>query len=120
MAQYVDSFVIPLPKKNIDAYKKMARTVGKVFIEHGALAYRECLAEDVPYGKTTSFARSVERKNSETVVLAFATYKSRKHRDAVTKKAMSDPKMQKVFAGSSEVFDASRMYFGGFDVIVDI
>lgn len=74
MAQYVDGFVLPIPKKNIDAYKKMAKKASKVWLELGAIDYKECVADDVPYGKTTSFPRSVERKNSETVVFSWITY----------------------------------------------
>lgn len=115
--EYVDGFLIAVPKKKLAAYKKMARLGAKVWREHGALDYRECVADDVPYGKRTSFPRAVKQKTGETVVFAFITYKSRKHRDAVNKKAMND----KRFAGMDPKkmpFDAKRMIWGGFKTIV--
>ncbi len=115
--EYVDGFLIAVPKKKLAAYKKMARLANKVWREHGALDYRECVADDVPYGKRTSFPRAVKQKTGETVVFAFITYKSRKHRDAVNKKAMTD----KRFAGmdmKNMPFDTKRMIYGGFKTMV--
>ena len=119
MAQYVDGFVIPVPKGNVDAYRRMARKAGKVWREHGALEYRECVAEDVPRGKITSFPRSVQAKRNETVVFAWIVYRSRAHRDKVVAKVMSDPRLTKMMEDDSP-FDAARMFWGGFDVIVDV
>jgi uncharacterized protein YbaA (DUF1428 family) len=118
MAKYVDGFVVAVPKKNIEAYRKMARKGGKIWREHGALSYVETIADDVPYGKVTSFPRSVERKNSETVVFSWITYKSRAHRDKVMEKVMSDPRLKEFM--EQDVFDASRMIWGGFDAIVEL
>ena len=87
---YVDGFVLPVPKKKVEAYKRMARKAGKVWREHGALEFKECIADDVPMGKLTSFPRSVKRKPNETVVFSYIVYKSRAHRDRVMAKVMKD------------------------------
>lgn len=115
---YVDGFVLPLPEGNIDAYKKMARKAGKIWMEHGALAYMEAVADDVPEGKTTDFFRAVKRKEGETVVFAYAVYKSRRHRDQVIKKVMADPRLKMDPAGMP--FDGMRMFWGGFKTIVEL
>jgi uncharacterized protein YbaA (DUF1428 family) len=115
---YVDGFIVPVPKKKLAAYRRLARLAGKIWREHGALEYRECVADDVPKGKLTSFPRSVKLKPSETVVFAWIVYKSRAHRDRVNAKVMADPR----FAGmdmKTMPFDGKRMIFGGFKVMVD-
>ena len=116
---YVDGFVVPVPKKNVKAYRAMARKAGKVWRDHGALEFRECVADDVKMGKWTSFPRSVKRKPNETVVFSYITYKSRGHRDRVNKKAMKDKRLAKMMDLKAMPFDAKRMIFGGFKVIVD-
>ena len=115
---YVDGFVLPVPKKKIDAYRRMAAKAGKVWKEHGALEFRECAADDVKKGKWTSFPQSVKLKPGETVFFSWIVYKSRKHRDAVLKKVMKDKRI----AGSMAdlPFDAKRMIYGGFKVMVDL
>src|SRR5687767_410152 len=90
---YVDGFVLAVPTDKIADYKKIARGAGKVWREHGALSYVECLGDDVPYGELTSFPRAVQAKEGETVVFAWIVYKSRAHRDAVNKKVMADPRI---------------------------
>ncbi len=120
MARYADGFVIPVPKENVDAYRKIARAAGKIWIDHGALEYRECVADDVKPGKTTSFPQSVKVKRNETVVFSWIVYKSRKDRDRINAKVMDDPRMKKMMDPKSHPFDASRMIWGGFDVIVDM
>jgi uncharacterized protein YbaA (DUF1428 family) len=120
MARYVDGFVLPLPKRNIDAYRRMARKAGKIWREHGALEYRECVADDVKVGEVTSFPRSVERKRNATVVFAWIVFKSRTHRDRVNAKVMSDPRLADMMDPKDMPFDAKRMVYGGFDVIVDV
>jgi uncharacterized protein YbaA (DUF1428 family) len=120
MALYVDGFVLPVPKKNIDAYRRMARKAGKVWREHGALEYRECVAEDVKPGKVTSFPQSVKVKRGETVVFAWITYKSRAHRDRVNAKVMSDPRLEGMMDPKDSPFDVKRLIYGGFEVIVDV
>lgn len=112
---YVDGFVIPLPKKNLAAYKKFAKLAGKIWIEHGALTYMECVADDVKPGKLTSFPQSVNLKKDEVVVFSWITYKSRAHRDRVNKKVMSDPRIS---SPDAMPFDGKRMIFGGFSPIV--
>ena len=116
--EYVDGFVLPVPKKNLKAYKALAKLACKVWLEHGALDYRECVAEDVKPGKLTSFPQSVKLKTGETVVFSWITYKSRKHRDAVMTKVMKDPRLEKMMDPKKMPFDTKRMFFGGFDTIV--
>ena len=117
MASYVDGFVIPVPKKNVAAYRRMARKFGKVWIEYGALAVHECLAEDVKPGKSTSFPQAVKMKPDETVVFSWIVYKSRKHRDQVNKKVMADPRFADMNPKDMP-FDGKRMFWGGFKEIV--
>ena len=118
MANYVDGFVVPIPNRNIDAYRRIARKAGKIWREHGALEYRECVADDVPAGKVTSFPRSVKRKSTETVVFSYITYKSRADRDRVNKKVMADPRIKGMMDPKDMPFDAKRMIYGGFKVLV--
>ncbi len=119
MANYVDGFVIAVPKRNLDAYRRQARKAGKIWREHGALEYRECVAEDVRKGKVTSFPQSVKLKQGETVVFAWIVFKSRAHRDRVNAKAMKDPRLSGMDSKDMP-FDAKRMIYGGFDVIIDV
>jgi uncharacterized protein YbaA (DUF1428 family) len=115
---YVDGFIVPVPKKNLADYRKIARKAGKVWREHGALDYRECVADDVKVGKLTSFPRSVKMKPNETVVFAWITYKSRKHRDKVNAKVMKDPRLADMMNPKAMPFDGKRMIYGGFEVFV--
>ena len=117
--EYVDGFVLPLPKKNVTAYKRMATLAGKVWRDHGALDYRECVADDISVGKRTSFPRSVKMKSGETVVFAWITYKSRKDRDRINKKVMKDPRLAKMMDPKKMPFDGKRMFWGGFKTIVE-
>lgn len=117
---YVDSFVVPVPRQQLATYKRMARKGGKVWREHGALAYTECVADDVTPGKRTSFPRSVKLKPDEVVVLAWITYASRKERDRIMKKVMGDPRMASMINSKSLPFDAKRMFFGGFRPMVEL
>ena len=117
---YVDGFVVPVPKKNLDAYRNLSKKAGKVWRDHGALEYREFVAEDVKVGKWTSFPRSVKLKPGETVVFSWIVYKSRAHRDRVNKKVMKDPRLEKMMNNPKEMpFDAKRMIYGGFKSLVD-
>jgi len=120
MSNYVDGFVVPVPKKNIPAYLKIARLAGKVWRDHGAVDYFECLEDDVKPGKLTSFPQSVKLKKGEVVFFSWITYKSRKHRDQVFKKVMSDPRLAKMMDPKSMPFDGKRMFFGGFKTMVKI
>lgn len=116
--QYVDGFIVPVPKKNLKAYRALARKAGKVWREHGALDYRECVAEDVKVGKLTSFPRSVKLKPNEAVVFSWITYKSRAHRDKVNAKVMKDPRLANMMDPKAMPFDGKRMIYGGFEVFV--
>ena len=116
---YVDGFVIPVPTKNLKVYRRIAREFGKVWRDHGALAFRECVADDVKVGKWTSFPRSVKLKRGETVVWSYIVYKSRTHRDRVNAKVMKDPRMTSIMNPKALPFDGKRMVFGGFKVLVD-
>ena len=117
---YVDGFVLPVPKKKLGAYRRMARKAGKVWMEHGALQFRECVADDVKPGKLTSFPRSVKLKPGETVFFSFIVYKSRRDRDRVNKKVMSDKRITGSMDAKSMPFDARRMIYGGFRILVDL
>jgi uncharacterized protein YbaA (DUF1428 family) len=119
MARYVDGFVAPVPKRNIDAYRRIARRAGKIWREYGALEYRECIADDVEMGKLTSFPRSVKVKRGETVVFSWIVYKSRAHRDRVNEKVMKDPRIAEMDPKDMPL-DMKRMIHGGFEVIVDV
>ena len=117
--QYVDGFIVPVPKKNLPAYRRMALKMGKVWRRHGAIEFREFVADDVKVGKRTSFPRSVKRKSNETVVFSWIVYKSREHRDRVNAKVMKDPRLAKMMNPKALPFDAKRMIFGGFKNLVD-
>jgi uncharacterized protein YbaA (DUF1428 family) len=117
---YVDGFVVPVPKKSLAAYRAMARKAGKVWREHGALQYCECAADDVKWGKRTSFPRSVKQKSSETVWFSFIVYKSRKDRDRVLAKVMKDKRLSAMMDPKGMPFDAKRMIYGGFKVVVNL
>jgi uncharacterized protein YbaA (DUF1428 family) len=120
MARYVDGFVLPVPKRNLDAYRRQARKAGKIWREHGALEYRECVAEDVRAGKITSFPQSVKRKRDETVVFSWIVFKSRAHRDRVNAKVMKDPRLADMMDPKAMPFDSERMIYGGFNVVIDV
>lgn len=117
MAKYVDGFIVPVPKKKVEAYRKMAKMAGRVWREHGALDFVECIADDVKPGKVTSFPQSVKLKPGETVMFSWITYKSRAHRDRVNKKVMADPRIANMDM-KNVPFDAKRMIYGGFAVLV--
>jgi uncharacterized protein YbaA (DUF1428 family) len=117
---YVDGFVVPVPKKNLRAYRRLARKAGKIWREHGALEFRECVADDVKVGKWTSFPRSVKLKSGETVVFSWITYKSRSHRDRVNAKVMKDKRLAKMMDPKAMPFDGKRMVYGGFKVLLDV
>ena len=117
---YVDGFVVPVPKRKLAAYRAMARKAGKIWKEYGALEFRECVADDVKFGKRTSFPRSVQRKAGETVVFSYIVYRSRADRDRINKKVMSDKRLAASMDPKTMPFDAKRMIYGGFKVIVDL
>lgn len=115
---YVDGFVLPIPRKNKAAYAKMARTAARVWMDHGALEYRECIADDVKPGKWTSFPQSVKLKAGEVVWFSYIVYKSRKHRDSVLAKAMKDKRLAAMMDPKKMPFDGKRMIYGGFQSVV--
>jgi uncharacterized protein YbaA (DUF1428 family) len=116
MARYIDCFVVPVPKKNLKAYRLMAKASAKAWIKAGALEYVETIADDVPKGKVTSFPKSVNLKSSETIVFGYAVYKSRAHRDSVMAKVHKDENLAKVW--DKMPFDGMRMIWGGFKSFV--
>ncbi len=115
---YVDGFLLPVPKKNLDAYRRISRKAGKVWREHGALDYKECVGDDLKIKGVSSFPRVLKTKPGETVVFSWITYKSRAHRDRVNAKVMKDPRLN--MEGTSMPFDVKRMLYGGFKVFVDL
>jgi uncharacterized protein YbaA (DUF1428 family) len=117
--RYVDGYVVPVPKKNLQNYRRMAQKAGKIWREHGALEYIECVADDVKPGKRTSFPQSVKLKSGETVIFAYIAYKSRAHRDQVNAKVMKDPRLASMMDPKAMPFDAKRMFWGGFKLLVD-
>lgn len=117
MAHYVDGFVLPVPKKNRAAYKKMAQKAGKIWKEYGALEYIECEADDVKPGKTTSFPQSVKLKPGETVFFSWIVYKNKKQRDKINKQVMKDPRLADM-GPEMMPFDGKRMIYGGFKPII--
>ena len=115
---YVDGFVVPVPRKNLPAYRRMAKKAGKVWREHGALDYKEWISDDVKVGKLTSFPRSVKLKPGETVVFSWIVYKSRAHRDRVNAKVMKDPRLAEMMDPKSMPFDGKRLIYGGFKILI--
>lgn len=120
MANYVDGFVLPVPKKNIEAYRRIARNAGRIWREHGALAYVECVADDVKPGRYTSFPQSVKLKPNEVVWFSWIVFKSRQHRDRVNAKVMKDPRLAGMMDPKAMPFDGKRLIYGGFKVMVEL
>jgi len=120
MTRYTDGFVLPVPKKNVAAYRRMAQKAGKVWRDHGALEYREFVGDDLNVkGMGVQFPRRVKAKPGETVVFSWILYKSRAHRDRVNKSVFKDPRMQAMMNDKSMPFDVNRMLYGGFKQLVD-
>ena len=117
---YVDGFVVPVPTKNLAAYKKMARKAGKLWREHGALAYLEYAGDDVKPGKHTSFPQSVKLQPDEIVVFSYIVYKSKRDRDRINKAVMADPRLKTMMDPKAMPFDGKRMIYGGFKSIVEL
>jgi uncharacterized protein YbaA (DUF1428 family) len=118
MADYVDGYVLPVPKARLAEYRRLARRAGKVWMEHGAIAYRECVADNVKPGKLTSFPQAVKLKKGEVVIFSYAVYKSRRDRDRVMAKVMADPRLADMMNMDDLPFDGKRMFFGGFKTMV--
>jgi uncharacterized protein YbaA (DUF1428 family) len=120
MAGYVDGFVLPVPKKNLAAYRRMSQRAGRVWREHGALEYREAVGDDIKTRMGLPFPRTVKARAGETVVFSWILYKSRAHRDAVNAKVMKDPRITGMMEPKAMPFDVKRMAYGGFKVFVEV
>lgn len=119
MSRYVDGFVLPVPRANLEAYRQVAQQAGEIWREYGALEYVEAVADDVKPGKVTSFPQSVQLKDDEVVVFSWIVYESREHRDRVNEKVMKDPRIANM--GTEQMpFDGKRMFWGGFKSIVEL
>lgn len=117
---YIDGIVVPVPRRNLARYRKMATLSGKIWKEHGALEYHECVGDDVKPGKTTSFPQAVKLKPGEVVLFSWIVYKSRAQRDRVMKKVMADPRLAHMMDPKKLPFDGRRMFFGGFKPLVTL
>jgi uncharacterized protein YbaA (DUF1428 family) len=117
---YVDGFVLPVPEAKLPAYREMAALGGKVWMEHGALEYHECIADDVKPGEHTSFPQAVKLEPGETVIFSWVVYESRAKRDEVMEKVMKDPRLAAFMEPGSMPFDGKRMFWGGFESFVDL
>ena len=115
---YVDGYVIPVPKKNLAVYRRIAQKAGKIWREHGALEYRECVGEDLKSGWGVTFPKTIRTKSNETVIFSYIVFKSRAHRDKVNAKVMKDKRLNQLMDESSMPFDCKRMVYGGFKVFV--
>jgi uncharacterized protein YbaA (DUF1428 family) len=119
MPNYVDGFIVPVPRRKVATYRQIARRAARVWRDHGALAYVECIADDVKPGKWTSFPRSVKLKSNEVVWFSWIVFKSRRHRDQVNAKVMKDPRLTGMMDPKTMPFDTKRMIYGGFKVMVE-
>jgi len=117
---YVDGFVTPVPKKKLAEYRRVSTKMGRIMREHGALEFRECVADDVKWGKRTSFPRSVKQRAGETVFFSYIVFKSRAHRDQVNARVMKDKRVLPMMDPKTFAFDGKRMIYGGFKVVVDL
>jgi uncharacterized protein YbaA (DUF1428 family) len=117
---YVDGFVLAVPQANLAAYRKLARRAGKVWKEHGALAYVECIGDDVSPGKHTSFPQAVKLKPGEVVAFSWIVYKSRRDRNRINKAVMADPRLADMMDAKALPFDGKRMFWGGFKPVVEL
>jgi len=115
---YVDGFVLPVQRSKLKAYKKMARLAGKISLEHGAIDYVECMADDVKKGKHTSFPQSVKLKRGEVVFFSWVTYRSKAHRNQVLKKVIADPRLKECMSSGEMPFDEKRLFWGGFKPVL--
>jgi uncharacterized protein YbaA (DUF1428 family) len=120
MSHYVDGFVLPVPRANIEAYRQMAQKAGSVWKEHGAIGYWECVADDVKPGKLTSFPQAVQLKDDEVVVFSWILYPSRAERDRINAAVMADERLKDMMDPKTLPFDGMRMFWGGFETIVEL
>ena len=115
---YIDGYLLPIPKKNLQVYRRLALKAGKLWREHGALEFRECAGDDLKVELGRSYSRTLRLKPRETVVFSWIMFKSRSHRDRVNARVMKDPRLEKMMVGPMP-FDVKRMSYGGFKVLVD-
>jgi uncharacterized protein YbaA (DUF1428 family) len=120
MSQYVDGFVLSVPKDKLAAYKKLSTKAGKIWREHGALEYRECVGDDMEVKGMVAFPKLAKARPGEVVVFSYVVFKSRKHRDAANKKIMADPRLAAMCDETGAIFDSKRMAYGGFETIVQL
>jgi len=118
--KYVDGYVLPVPKKNLQTYRRMAQKAGRIWREHGALEFRECAGDDLKVKMGMSFPRTIKLKRGETAVFSWIVFKSRADRDRVNAKVMKDPRLATMMDPKSMPFDSKRMVYGGFKVLVDL
>src|SRR5262245_12339245 len=118
MSQYIDGFVLSIPRAKLAAYKKLATMAGRIWRKHGALEYRECVGDDMAADGMVAFPKLAKAKRGEVVIFAYAVFKSRKHRDATNKKIMSDARLA-AMCGDDPIFDCKRMAYGGFKLLVE-
>ena len=118
--KYVDGYVLPVPKKNLKAYQKMALTAGKIWMKYGALQFCECVGDDLKVKMAASFPTTIKLKKGETVVFSWIMFKSRAHRDKVNAAVMKDPRLNEMMDMKSCPFDPKRMVYGGFKTLVDL
>jgi len=116
---YVDGYVLPVPKKNLATYRSVARKAGKIWREHGALEYKECVGDDLKVKMGAPFPSSIGAKSSEAVIFSWIVFKSRAHRDRVNAEVMKDPRLAKMMDANAMPFDCKRMVYGGFKTLVD-
>ena len=117
--RYVDGYVLPVPKKNVQAYRRIAQKAGRIWREHGAVEYRECVGDDLNVKSGVSFPRRIKLKRGETVFFSWVVFKSRAHRDRVNAKVMKDPRLSDMMDPKAMPFDVKRMLYGGFKIVVD-
>ena len=117
--KYVDGYVLPVPKKHLEAYRRIAQKAGKIWRDHGALDYKECAGDDLNVKWGVPFSKTLKTKSSETVIFSYIVFKSRAHRDSVNAKVMQYPRLEKMMDLVSMPFDCKRMVYGGFKVLVD-
>jgi uncharacterized protein YbaA (DUF1428 family) len=118
--RYVDGFVLPVPKKKLAAYRRLAQKAGRIWREHGALEFRECVGDDLNVKMGTTFPRKIKIKRGETVMFSWIAFKSRTHRDRVNARVMKDPRLAKMMDPADMPFDVKRILYGGFKVLVDV
>ena len=120
MSHYIDAIVIPVPRAKLDTYKRMSEEWGKAHVRHGAMYFSDAIGDDVQPGKLTSFPQAVQLKDDEVVFFSWIVYESRAKRDEVNDKVMKDPRMKDMMEPKHSPFDAKRMIYGGFEVLVDL